>query len=1432
MNRIMSMTTALRTAIAMAVISILSVTAANAETLMMPKRDGQQGVQLIVWGVTTQANGTPFTLDFGDGSPVTTGNVVDRSYIAFGKSYATAGTYTAVLTVGAESSSVVIRIFDPTALPGGIAGEAARGLKINMAIEDGLRYLWTTQQNRASNFPAGLTTFWNQGSSWPQQWTALATLAFQNHGYRLTNDNALPTGLYEKYVVRRGLNYVIQNLQTQAISAQAAGTGTLAGQPLRDPCVGLASDVCTGLRPTSIDPGYSTGLAMIALASSNSLARKNLDVGGYTLNRTYGEILQRLSNALAWGQADGINTLANGGPGRGGFIYNFNTNTSDAFDGSTVGWAVLGFLDAAAVGTVVPDWVKSELAFGLNAGLNDNGSLDYRSNGNPTSQPAPNNQTGNHYATNLEKAGVGLQSMFFTGEVGGARVNLTKQYISDRWNSGRLGNDYTGWGCGAIPNRGCAYAMFNNFKGMKLQGITTLPGVTRPAGPGAIPAGDWYADYQDWLVTNQISPTTIGGGNWSMTFSAIANSADANAAIGLLILSPVALVLPDGDKFASVGLTPPTNTAVEGGTHTVTAKAESTGGSPVPGATVNFTILTGPNAGMTGTDVTDANGEATFTYTDAGPVPSYGTDRIQATIGSLSSNIVLMIWTPLNQPPVATDDAYATDEDTAVSGNTVTDPTADSDPNGDTIIATLVTDVTNGTLSFANGAFTYTPNANYCGPDAFSYKVNDGTVDGNVANVSITVACVNDPPVADDNAHVTPEDTAVSGNATSSDIDGGAPTYALGSGPANGSVVFNADGSYTYTPNANYDGPDSFTFTVSDGNGGSDTGMVTIDVTPVNDAPVANDNAHVTPEDTAVSGNATSSDIDGGAPTYALGTGPTNGSVVFNADGSYTYTPNANYNGSDLFTFTVSDGNGGSDTGTVTINVTPVNDAPVANDDSFSTNEDTPLPGFVRFNDTSIDLDGDTLSWTLASSPSNGSVTLLNVNGRFTYTPNANFCGPDSFTYEISDGTASDPATVTIEVTCVNDPPVADDNAHSTPEDTPVGGTATSSDLDGGAPAYALDAGPTNGTVAFNADGTYTYTPNANFNGGDSFTFTVSDGNGGSDTGSVTITVTPVNDAPVANDDSFSTNEDTPLPGFVRFNDTSIDLDGDTLSWTLTSSPSNGSVTLLNVNGRFTYRPNANFCGPDSFTYEIGDGTASDPATVTIEVNCANDPPVAIDNSHTTPEDTPVSGAATSSDIDGGVPTYALASGPSNGTVAFNASGAYTYTPNANYNGPDSFTFTVSDGNGGSDSGQVNINVTPVNDAPFCSAAAPSISQIWPPNHKLVNVSVFGVTDPVEGSAITITINSIWQDEPTNTQGDGNTPVDGYGVGTATAQVRAERAGNPKTPGNGRMYHINFTGTDAQGGTCTGTVKVGVPHDQGNGSTVIDGGPIYKSTAP
>ncbi|MDF1552573.1 MAG: PKD domain-containing protein [Deferrisomatales bacterium] len=148
---------------------------------------------------------------------------------------------------------------------------------------------------------------------------------------------------------------------------------------------------------------------------------------------------------------------------------------------------------------------------------------------------------------------------------------------------------------------------------------------------------------------------------------------------------------------------------------------------------------------------------------------------------------------------------------------------------------------------------------------------------------------------------------------------------------------------------------------------------------------------------------------------------------------------------------------------------------------------------------------------------------------------------------------------------------------------------------------------------------------------------------------------------------------------------------------------------------------------------------------------------------------------------------------------------------------------TVTDKDGGADSAEVTVDVG--NEPPVCSEATPSMDSLWPANHKMVSVEIFGVYDP-DGDAVSLVVDSIWQDEPVNGTGDGNHGPDGAGVGTSSMDLRAERDGG----GNGRVYHIAFTAEDGYGGMCSGDVAVTVPKSQGPNGTAVDGGPLYDAT--
>ena len=284
-----------------------------------------------------------------------------------------------------------------------------------------------------------------------------------------------------------------------------------------------------------------------------------------------------------------------------------------------------------------------------------------------------------------------------------------------------------------------------------------------------------------------------------------------------------------------------------------------------------------------------------------------------------------------------------------------------------------------------------------------------------------TLTPPNDPPSAADDAFALDEDFAFSANvlANDTDPDGDALTAALLRGPSHGTLVLNADGSFTYTPVGDFHGEDSFTYAASDGHDHSDVATVTLTVRPVNDAPTAGGASFQTGHATPVSGSVAdrAADVDGDALTFKLDSAPAGGTVVVNADGTFTYTPAAGFAGTDRFRYRVDDGKGGSATAEVTVEVAPAaNRPPVAVADRVRGLKNQVLVGNVLRNDS--DPDGDALTVRLASGPGRGKV-VLTPDGRFTYTPQAGFAGTDSFTYAVSDGRGGT-ATGTVTVVVVN----------------------------------------------------------------------------------------------------------------------------------------------------------------------------------------------------------------------------------------------------------------------------------------------------------------------------------------------------------------------------------------------------------------------------
>jgi VCBS repeat-containing protein len=488
---------------------------------------------------------------------------------------------------------------------------------------------------------------------------------------------------------------------------------------------------------------------------------------------------------------------------------------------------------------------------------------------------------------------------------------------------------------------------------------------------------------------------------------------------------------------------------------------------------------------------------------------------------------------------------------------------------------------------------------------------------------------------------------------------------------------------------------------------------------------------------------------------------------------------------------------------------------------SASTQEDVPVEITLQ----AARPNTNPITFSIVSGPTKGSVGSIGApsctdyacSATVTYTPGLNYNGADSFTFKVSDGTHdSNTSTVSITVSSLNDNPDAVDDTPTIAEDSganTINVLGNDTDTDGDSLTITAVTQGTNGSVAITNGGTdLSYTPAANFNGSDSFTYTIIDGNGGTDTATVSLTITAVNDAPVAADESYNTSEDAPLsvsvPG-VLGNDS--DVDGNTLTAIQVSSPSNGSLTL-NSDGSFTYTPNQNFNGSDSFTYKANDAQAdSNLATVTITVNPVNDDPTANTDAATVAEDSTnnainVLANDSCAPDTGETLTVTAVSTPTHGTTAFTASGV-TYTPAANYFGSDSFTYTVSDGHGGSDTATVNITVTNVNDAPVLTSSV-AMNLISPPNSKLINVGLVANATDQEGESVMIQV-AVFGDEDDQTAtspGEVNSP-DAKDIAPNTLRLRAERVES----NNGRVYLIVVTATDASGGVSRNYHTVVVP---------------------
>ena len=736
-------------------------------------------------------------------------------------------------------------------------------------------------------------------------------------------------------------------------------------------------------------------------------------------------------------------------------------------------------------------------------------------------------------------------------------------------------------------------------------------------------------------------------------------------------------------------------------------------------STQNGTLSLASAGTFSYTPNTDYSGFDEFTY------------RVQDGTGRFSEPATVRIR--VNTPPVAIDDAYVLNEDVPLSVGAADGLLAnDIDIDGDTITASFASSgcsPCNGRVTIQqNGSFLYTPDENFNGSDVFFYRVRDGVADFDIGRVDLTILPVNDPPVTqpdtyrtmEDEILIAPEPQGVVRN--DDEVDGELLVNAELIAPGTfGSVAFEADGSFTYTPDIDFNGIDTFRYRVFDETGLSTDEDVEILVTPVNDAPIALDDDYTTDQETALEVSvaqgvlANDSDVDGPVLTVALISLPVGGGVQLNSDGSFIYTPDGFFSGVDQFQYQVDDGLGAVDSATATIIVNAVDpDVTVTAADDFYA-FDAPFltveaPG-VFSNDAVSG--ADVWETTVTVEPEHGTLDLR-ADGSFDYTAMAGYAGPDAFSYALTADGVSDLARVTLDIRSTdNAAPQASGESYALFEDATLDSRdvysllLNDSDLEGDPLVVELVDGVGNGALQMLPGGHFTYTPDENFHGTDGFDYRVSDGNSVSQTVTAVITVYAQNDAPTAVDDLYELDQDTVLTvtqtDGVLANDT--DPDGDPLVVSLVDAPTHGQLEM-STDGAFSYTPNPGYAGADSFRYTVADGQASALAEVTLLVAAeGNTAPTAMGESYTFAEDT-VDNAmdllSNDTDADNDPLSIVVSSGPSHGNLTQDLVG-WRYTPNPDFHGTDSVEYVVTDGQASSDAVVAQITVEPVNDAPIAA---------------------------------------------------------------------------------------------------------------------------------
>ncbi|MBH0015117.1 Ig-like domain-containing protein [Pseudoalteromonas sp. NGC95] len=857
------------------------------------------------------------------------------------------------------------------------------------------------------------------------------------------------------------------------------------------------------------------------------------------------------------------------------------------------------------------------------------------------------------------------------------------------------------------------------------------------------------------------------------------------------------------------------------------------------------TININENGDFTYIPIANFNGEDAFSY------------QVANELGMTDTAVVEITILAVNDAPIALDNTYnITNNGTLVvlsPGLLIND--SDIDLDNLTVDTTPVSEPTRGQLTlFDNGSFEYQGEQNMQGQDSFQYRVVDAQGAQAIANVTIVSSNTNVAPVTKNDSYSLSEDetlvvTAANG-VLSNDTDPNNDSFSVDEkfivAPTHGQLLLAIDGSFSYVPDANFNGVDQFQYQAIDSLGATSTATVTLVINSEPDSPVAQNDTYQFSKNklfevTVLNGllindfNIEAGDLS--VNTTAINA-TQNGELTLKVDGSFTYQPDLGFIGVDSFTYSISNEQGLTATAQVTLSESGVNTFPEANNDQFTLDEDSSASLLdVLANDT--DADGDTISISNIENIA-GEATI--VAGKIQFTPPANFSGEIVLTYTITDGYSTDnegindrTASVTITVTPVNDAPTANTDSATMNEDALallVNVLANDSDIDGD--TLTITAATADIGSASVVDNKIQYTPAANTNGTAIISYTISDGNGGTATTNLSIIITPVNDTPIANADSATVDEDAaPILINVLANDS--DVDGDSLTISAASADT-GSVLV--VGNQIQYTPAADDNGVATVTYTVSDSSGGDSTTtLTITITPVNDDPIANADSATMAEDAApilINVLANDSDVDGDSLTISTTSADI-GSVSV-VGNQIQYTPEANSNGLTTVVYTAIDSNGGASTATLSITITPVNDEPIANAdtatmdedAAPLLIDVLINDTDADSDSLSITAASADSGSVSVVNNKLQYTPAANTNGivvvsytvnDGNNATDTGSLSITITPI------NDAPVASNQGFNISENATD---GDTIGTVSASDIENQNLSYTLLSGAPIFE----